>query len=151
MRKKFNLGFTLLELIIVIVIIGLLSAIAIPKFFSLRKEAEKAQVQELVRGLQSASNLFLAKLVSCNLNYPDPGNFTFSEFVQAGGQAQEMQCDGPWKTFAIEDVRNHLAANPDYPIVYGNQIIINTKTGRTVTITQDSTSHGITWTASPTY
>lgn len=151
MHKKKIIGFTLLELIIVIAIITVLAAVAIPKFFSMRTKAENAQVQELVRALQSASNLFLAKLVACNLTYPDPDHYSFSDFVLSGGIAQEMQCEGPWKTFAIEDVRNHLASNPGDPIVYGNQIIIHTNTGRTVTITQDPTSHGISWTASPGY
>ena len=52
MRKS---GFTLIELIFVIVIIGLLSAVAVPKFLNLKQNAQASSViKTTVDGAQSA-------------------------------------------------------------------------------------------------
>ena len=48
-------GFTLIELVIVIVIIGILAAVAIPKFTSLTGDAQLAATQGIAGALGSAS------------------------------------------------------------------------------------------------
>lgn len=47
-------GFTLIELVMVIVILGILSAVAIPKFIDLSGNAQQAAVQGVAGGLASA-------------------------------------------------------------------------------------------------
>ena len=47
-------GFTLIELILVIVVLGIMAALAIPKFLDMRGDAKKSAVQGSLGGVRSA-------------------------------------------------------------------------------------------------
>ncbi|MDR0996040.1 MAG: prepilin-type N-terminal cleavage/methylation domain-containing protein [Zoogloeaceae bacterium] len=64
MQQMKQQGFTLIELIVVMVILGILAAIAMPKFVDLTKEARTAVVQSTSGSLQSAAALVYAKAVT---------------------------------------------------------------------------------------
>jgi prepilin-type N-terminal cleavage/methylation domain-containing protein len=55
--KKTSAGFTLIELIVVIVILGILAATALPKFIDMTGEAEQAAADGVAGSIASATSI----------------------------------------------------------------------------------------------
>ncbi len=63
--KQAQRGFTLIELVMVIVILGVLAAVAVPKFVNLKSDAQAAALNGVTGGITSASAVnYAARSVS---------------------------------------------------------------------------------------
>jgi MSHA pilin protein MshA len=82
---KSQKGFTLIELVVVIVILGILAAVAFPKFQDMSGDAKRATVKGAIAAFQSAAVITFAKgqgavptFASVNTQVTSDGTFSFT-------------------------------------------------------------------------
>lgn len=71
-------GFSLIELLIVILILGILAAVAIPNYLGTQKKAARAEAKSNLESLALA----LEQYYAVNNIYGDDGNYTFQDVGQ---------------------------------------------------------------------
>ncbi len=101
-HKRKNGGFTLVELVIVIVVIGILAAVAIPKFFDFTTDANEAACKGALGGVRSATSNFYAYSAT-----PAGGGTatwpTLAELTTAGTVMAQTIPDNPYSTSATKN------------------------------------------------
>ena len=119
-----NAGFTIVELVLVIVIIGILGAIAGPRFFDNSTFEERAYYDELVTSLRYAQKVAVASGCRVRVDSTATGYSWWQQSPQAG------HCDSTDSTFPVPvllstgEVMNGVApgaiiADPAITLVFG--------------------------------
>jgi MSHA pilin protein MshA len=66
---KNSKGFTLIELIIIIIILGIISAVAIPKYIDMKTDAQKGTAKGILGALASSESLLFSRYVLNSTTY----------------------------------------------------------------------------------
>ena len=144
MTKMSKKGFTLIELMIVVAIIGILAAIAIPKFAELIRKSSEGASKGNLGALRSAMSIYYGDLEG---NYPD----TVSSLTVGGkylsvipnAKAPNYHADGS----AIVNMTTAAQAPTDASGWFYNNVTGNANVGNVLVNCTHTDTKGSVWTA----
>lgn len=108
MKATARQGFTLIELIIVVVVIGILAAVAVPKFFLTRERAYRTTMQADLKSLANMQEIYhISSLTYTNslgtleMSVSEGVQLTINEATAQGWSAQTTHPGVPGRTCGV--------------------------------------------------
>ncbi len=114
MIRKGSAGFTLIELVMVIVILGILAAVAIPKFIDLQDQAKQAACDGRLAAVRTALSSYYAKTAISFGAAAYPATLTTATFADnyfADGTLPRCAFGSTWAyntTTGVVDAHSHV-------------------------------------------
>ena len=120
-------GFTLIELIVVIAIIGVLAAVAVPAFINVVDDAQQANMDAVEGTMRSAVTMWASDqlMTAGTYAYPPAATVTIPNMIEAGAINDWVSGAGTW-TYTPGTVGT---------LVYAPVVVGGVNTGYTITKT----------------
>lgn len=114
---KKNAGFTLIELVIVIIVLGILAATAVPKFINLQDDAKESAMKGVEASVHSAANIVYSKAAIDGIE-TDAGKAVSAagETVQLEFGYPEASADGIMKAVELSGFELNTKAATTTPV-----------------------------------